>query len=204
MKNKCDNKITDTGRTIVIKVKTDDGKACYVYSSLTTLSSEWLSDDIDMNVPANDAEVLSVTEGDKDITGKIVSQDNGMVTFEDVLVYYGIIQKEQSDSPKDPYFEIVLLEKPGSRGLTRSETTALHDMLSMNEAFPIEIGDINGNSTAMGFITPDAAEKLQYEYDQDSDLGQFVASILDDMDKESEDGTYVFKDLRIWLNREVA
>ncbi len=194
----------NTERAIVIEVKNDDSKACYAYNSITALSAEWLSDDIDMNVPANDAEVISVTEGRKIITGEIVSQNGKTVTFEDVLIYYGIVQKEQSDSPKDPYFEIVLLEKPGSRGLTRSETTDLHDMLSMNEAFPIEIGDINGNSTAMGFITPDAAEKLQYEYGQESDLGQFVASILDDMGKESEDGTYVFKDLRIWLNREGA
>ena len=157
-----------------------------------------------MNVPANDAEVLSVTEGDKDITGKIVPQNGNTVTFEDVLVYYGIAQKEEPKQPKDPYFEVVLLEKPGCEGLTKSEVMDLHDMLSRPEAFPVEIGDVNGNSSAIGFITPQAAKELQYEYGQDSDLGQFVASILDDMDKESEDGTYVFKDLRIWLNREVA
>ena len=77
-------------------------------------------------------------------------------------------------------------------------------MLSGLEAYPLEIGDVNGNSTAMGFITPEAAEKLDYEYDQKSELGLFISSILDDMDKESEDGTYVFKDLRIWMSREVA
>ena len=102
------------------------------------------------------------------------------------------------------YFEIALIEKPGDEGLTRSEITDLFDMLSRTEAFPIEIGDINGNSSAMGFITPQAAEELDYEYDQDSELGQFISSILDDMNKESEDGTYEFKDLRIWLNREVS
>lgn len=105
---------------------------------------------------------------------------------------------------KDGYFEIALIEKPGCEGLTRAEIMDLHDMLSRPEAFPVEIGDINGNSAAMGFITPKAAEELQYEYGQDSELGQFISSILDDMNKESEDGTYVFKDLRIWLNREVA
>lgn len=102
------------------------------------------------------------------------------------------------------YFEIALMEKPGDEGLTRSEIIDLFDMLSKTEAFPIEIGDINGNSSAMGFITPQAAEELDYEYDQDSELGQFISSILDDMNKESENGTYEFKDLRIWLNREVS
>jgi len=60
------------------------------------------------------------------------------------------------------------------------------------------------NSSAMGFITPQAAEELQYEYGQDSELGQFISSILDDTDKESEDGTYVFKDLRIWMSKEAV
>lgn len=72
------------------------------------------------------------------------------------------------------------------------------------EAFPVEIGDINGNSYAMGFITPHAAEELQYEYGQDSELGQFISLILDDMNKESEDGTYIFNNLRIWMNRDVS
>ncbi len=98
-------------------------------------------------------------------------------------------------------FEIALIEKPGCEGLTKSEVMDLHDMLSRHTAFPVEIGDINGNSSAMGFITPQAAEELQYEYGQDSELGQFISSILDDMDKESEDGTYMFKDLRIWMGR---
>lgn len=99
------------------------------------------------------------------------------------------------------YYEIVLLEKPGEAGLTLKEVMDLHDKLSRPEGYPFEIGDINGNSTAMGFITPQAAEELEFEYGQDSELGVFISSILGDMEKESEDGTYVFKDLRIWLNR---
>lgn len=104
----------------------------------------------------------------------------------------------------DGYFEIALIEKPEYEGLTKAEVIDLHDMLSMPEAFPVEIGDINGNSYAMGFITPHAAEELQYEYGQDSELGQFISLILDDMNKESEDGTYIFNNLRIWMNRDVS
>lgn len=102
------------------------------------------------------------------------------------------------------FFDIALIEKPVDQGLTRAEVMDLHDMLSEPEAFPVEIGDTNGNSSAMGFITPQAAEKLQYEYGQDSDLGHFISSVLDDMNKESEDGTYTFMGLRIWMSREVG
>lgn len=99
-------------------------------------------------------------------------------------------------------FEVVLLEKPGCLGLTRSEVVDLYDMLSESEGFPVEIGDINGNSSAMGFITPRAAKVLDYEYGQDSKLGEFISSILDDINKESKDGIYNFEGLRIWLNRD--
>lgn len=102
------------------------------------------------------------------------------------------------------YYDLALIEKPGNAGLIKSETINLMDMLDSLEGFPLEIGDINGNSSAMGFITPNAAEELQYEYGQDSELGEFISSILDDMNKESEDGTYVFKDLRIYMSREVG
>ena len=104
----------------------------------------------------------------------------------------------------EKYYDVTLIEKPGNAGLIKNEVVDLMDMLNSLEGFPLEIGDINGNSSAMGFITPTAAEKLQYEYGQDSELGQFISSILDDMNKESEDGTYEFKELRIWMNREAA
>ncbi len=112
------------------------------------------------------------------------------------------IQEEKNE--KDGYFEIALIEKPGCEGLTKSEVTKLYDMLSTPEAFPIEIGDINGCSAAMGFIAPEAAEELMYEYGQNSALGEFISSILDDSDEESEDGTYTFKDLRIWMGRDMV
>lgn len=101
----------------------------------------------------------------------------------------------------EKYYDIVLLEKPGNAGLIKTDVIDLMDMLNSLEGFPLEIGDINGNSSAMGFITPQAAEKLSYVYDQESELGQYIASILDDMNKESEDCIYTFNGLRIWMSR---
>ena len=79
------------------------------------------------------------------------------------------------ENNNDGYFEIALIEKPGCDGLTKADIMDLYDLLSQSEAFPVEIGDINGNSAAMGFITPQAAEELQYEYDQNSELGNSTA-----------------------------
>ena len=52
----------------------------------------------------------------------------------------------------------------------------------------------------MGFICPECAELLDYDY-EGSGLNDFIATILDDMEKESEDCQYEFKGIRIWLSR---
>ena len=107
----------------------------------------------------------------------------------------------------EAYFDVSLIEKPGNEGLTKSEMIDLMDMLSNPEAVPLDICDSNGNSAAMGFATVPAAEVLEWEYDQNSGFGSFIEDILDDMDNESEDGIYIFKDkylskdLRIWMDR---
>ena len=94
-----------------------------------------------------------------------------------------------------------MIEKPIDEGLTRSEAIDLYDMLAETEAIPIEICNPNGNSVAMGFITVQDADNLNYRYDQDSEFGQFIALILDDIYKESEDCCYKFGTMNIWLSR---
>ena len=96
-------------------------------------------------------------------------------------------------------FEIALLEKESSTGLLRSEVIDLFDMLDSTEAYPIEISAKSHDSVAMGWITPEAAEKLDYIY---SGLEDFVANILDDMNNETEDGRYEFNELSIYLSRD--
>lgn len=101
-------------------------------------------------------------------------------------------------------FDVVLLEMSGDHGITCSNVIDLYGMLAEQECFPIEIGNANGNSFAIGFITTEAADTLDFKYNQESELGQFVSSILNDMEKESEGGTYTFKGLDIWLNRKTS
>ena len=118
--NDCNNKLT-VDETIVIKVKTDYGSDCYVYSNRNALSNEWYSNNINMNVPANDAEIISITENGTDITANIPSSDGRPVKFIDALLYLGISLATTSttDPEKELYLETVsvikemLMVKPG-------------------------------------------------------------------------------------------
>ena len=97
-------------------------------------------------------------------------------------------------------YDIALVEKEFESGMTRSEIMDLYDMLGGREVFPIELRAGEHSCSAMGFITAEAADSLDYDYET-SGLEAFVANILDDMDNESEDCTYHFNGLKIWLSR---
>lgn len=100
-----------------------------------------------------------------------------------------------------PAFALVLYERYGETGLGRQEVIELLDKLDEDiEVFPIEITANEHESSAMGFITARFASTLNYDYD-DSGLTKFVAEILDDMEKESPNGEYIFKGHRILLTR---
>lgn len=95
-------------------------------------------------------------------------------------------------------FGITLVEKYNVDGLTKAEVMKMYDQMNGDEAYPLEISGCE--TSAMGFITPEAAEILDYDY-QESGLNDFVTVILDDMNNESEDGTYEFRGIRIHLSR---
>lgn len=97
-------------------------------------------------------------------------------------------------------FPLVLHEKPVDEGMIRSEAIDLIDMLSEGEFLPIEIEAKGHESVAIGFITLDFADKLNFDY-EGSGLNQFIANILDDMNNEREDCTYDFAEEKIWLTR---
>lgn len=73
-------------------------------------------------------------------------------------------------------------------------------MLDSNVCYPIELSAYAQESTAMGFISSKAAELIDYDYDS-SGLHSYIASILDDMNKENENNEYEFKGIKIWLSR---
>ena len=103
-------------------------------------------------------------------------------------------------------FGIALIEKYGINGLNKDDIYLLYGLTSdvfnngSQEVFPIELEAREHESVAMGFITPKAAEILDYDYES-SGLHGFIASILDDMSQETADKTYQFKGIDIYLTR---
>jgi hypothetical protein len=97
-------------------------------------------------------------------------------------------------------YDVVLIEKPFFEGISFLEIKSLFNLLLTDEVYPIEIQS-NCESSAMGFITSEAADKINYAYETNTYFANFITDILDDMKNESEDHTYEFKGLKIWLGR---
>lgn len=100
-------------------------------------------------------------------------------------------------------FDVALIEKPFFNGLSFADIKGLFNLLftdETDEVYPIEIQS-NCQSSAMGFITSEAADKIDYAYEINTRFADFIIDILDDMDKESEDHIYEYRGLKIWLGR---
>lgn len=97
-------------------------------------------------------------------------------------------------------YDVVLIEKPFFEGISFLEIKSLFNLLLTDEVYPIEIQS-NCESSAMGFIISEAADKIDYAYETNTYFANFITDILDDMKNESEDHTYEFKGLKIWLGR---
>lgn len=92
-------------------------------------------------------------------------------------------------------YDIALVEKPISDGLTRAEAMDLIDMLG-EEFYPIVFDADHQECSALGFITVGAAEKLNYDYHA---LSAYIGIILDDLNKENPEYEYEFEGLKIWM-----
>lgn len=97
-------------------------------------------------------------------------------------------------------FNVALIEKPFFDGLSFSDVKELFHLLSTDEVYPIEIQS-DYESSAMGFITSEAANEIDYAYEAKTRFGCFIKDILNDMDKESEEHVYEYQGLKIWLER---
>lgn len=100
-------------------------------------------------------------------------------------------------------YDIVLIEKPCGEGVSKDENRELLSLLSENEGYPIEIENKYNDSSAMGFIGCEAANTIDYDY-KTSGLNDFIGGILSDTSKERPDNTYIFKNLVIYLTRDIS
>lgn len=109
-----------------------------------------------------------------------------------------IVIRDGEKAQTSQTFGITLIEKPNVDGLTKAEVMEMYDQMNGDEAYPLEIRGCE--TSAMGFITPEAAKILDYDY-EDSGLNDFVSVILGNVNNEPEDGTYKFRGIRIHLSR---
>ena len=93
-------------------------------------------------------------------------------------------------------FDIVLTERPHTDGLTKIEISELLEKIEYGSVIPIEI--VGDYSSAMGFISLDCADSLDYDYEK---MSEYIKSILNDMENESNDCTYRYDVYTIWLSR---
>lgn len=100
-------------------------------------------------------------------------------------------------------YGVALIEKYELEGLSKEDLDVLYGLTSGNDStqvYPIEFEAREHECSAMGFITPETAEMLDYDY-EGSGLHDYVALILDDMNNERKDRHYSFKGIDIYLSR---
>ena len=96
------------------------------------------------------------------------------------------------------YYDIVLKRKFLENGLTKEEVVELCEKLIEDEFLPLQLDAKYSDSSALGFITPNAARLLEYDY-VDAGLLDYISLLLD-ID-ESENNEYEFRGIKIWFCR---
>lgn len=109
---------------------------------------------------------------------------------------------------KPKRYDIAVFELPPDEGITQSDMVRLCELFDSPEEDDDELlfMDVDAdNSAAMGFIRRTTAEEIAYRYEKGSKLYDFIASILNDVDKESSDGSYTYRapgrNIHIWMSR---
>lgn len=93
-------------------------------------------------------------------------------------------------------FDAAFLEKYGPEGLSREDVTTLSSLVE-ETFYPLEISAIQNESSAMGFISAKAADKLEYDYGA---LAKDIAAVMDDVNLETENHIYQMQGLTIYLS----
>ena len=114
--------------------------------------------------------------------------------------YLADVDRMEQESLND-WCDVVLMEKPGADGLTSKEVLTLVKMLNGEECFPVEFDNPNGDSFAMGFISAEAAKKIDYNYEAHSKVAEHISGILGDMNKESANHIYAIDGLKVYISR---
>lgn len=114
--------------------------------------------------------------------------------------YLADVDRMEQESLTD-WFDAVMLEKPGTDGLTSKELLTIIKMLKGTECFPFEVDNANGSSTAIGFISAEAANKIDYNFLPTSNFARSISDILGDINKESRNHIYSINGLKVYIGR---
>lgn len=94
-------------------------------------------------------------------------------------------------------YDIALYET--DRALKKQSYAELLAMVKGSEVLRVEIEADNVECSAMGFISYEAAEKLDFDY---TDLNKYISEILDDLEKENDQHLYTYQGLSIYMDYE--
>lgn len=113
------------------------------------------------------------------------------IYIDGILTYDGCVKSENKERKKimPTTFDVILYERPLETGLTKTDCTNIFNSLKTDEAYPIEIENPNGTSSAMGFITTKAADAMDYDY---ADLEGHIKPLLADITLGSPLGIYSY------------
>lgn len=105
------------------------------------------------------------------------------------------MSNSQEQKLREKKFDAVFFQTDPDRGLYPEEIISLLKYVKHDSLIPLEI---DGNySFATGFITYEAADLLNFVYD---DFRAFIRDVLDDVNKEKPENEYTFGKIRVYLN----
>lgn len=100
--------------------------------------------------------------------------------------------------------DVALIEKEVQCGLTKNDILYLFDKLKITddnaEVYLLEVDNPNGTSSAMGFITKEMAETIDYDYESCGLIG-IIQDVLADVDNENVNKIYVTKGIEVYITR---
>lgn len=111
----------------------------------------------------------------------------------EVMILHPLV-KEKPELKKTKLVQAAFVQKPLDEGITIEEITELVGRLECEQVIPIEVQA--NSSCAIGFISLDAAEELDYDYDN---LIRNVSEVIEDMDNETEYGNYDFDGIPVYI-----
>ena len=134
-----------------------------------------------------DNDILEIGDNIFDILDQIEdmeydSPEDVMDELEEIGATNGMEEGEEEQTDR---YDVVLIQKPHSDGVSCQEMEEMYGLLSSDCAIPIEIQ--GESAVAMGLINLEKAEAMDYDL---SMLERSIKGVLDDMDLESKDGIY--------------